>query len=164
MIFPRRLTHSKRLGYKTLNAAPWGCQLVMPFRILIADDHDDNRELLRFMLGEAMYDVHEARDGQECLQVARERQPDLIIIDISMPRLDGWEVFQELKADKSTSNIPCVAVTAHSEIDRPRALEAGFSAYLSKPFRSEALLETVRQVLANHTVQASAARSARSEP
>src|ERR1700737_4847218 len=99
----------------------------MSSRILIADDHDDNRELLRFMLRDARYEVHEARDGQECLQLARERQPDLIMIDISMPRLNGWEVFQELKTDQRTSNIPCVAVTAYAEIDRQRALEAGFN-------------------------------------
>ena len=127
-------------------------------RILIADDHEDNRELMCFMLRDALYDVHEARDGQECLQVARAQRPDLIMIDISMPKLDGWEVFQKLKADERTSNIPCVAVTAYAEIDRQRALEAGFSAYLSKPFRGEALLETVSQVLADHAVKANAAR------
>ena len=130
----------------------------MPSRILIADDHEDNRELMCFMLRGALYDVHEARDGQECLQVARAQQPDLIMIDISMPKLDGWEVFQKLKADERTSNIPCVAVTAYAEIDRQRALEAGFNAYLSKPFRGEALLETVSQVLADHAVKANAAR------
>jgi CheY-like chemotaxis protein len=136
----------------------------MPLRILIADDHDDNRELLCFMLGDAEYDVHEARDGHECLRLARERQPDLIIIDISMPGLDGWQVFQELKADQRTSDIPCIAVTAYSEIDRQRALEAGIDAYLSKPFRSEELLDTVKQTLADHTVKASAAGSTYSEP
>ncbi|HXM36993.1 MAG TPA: response regulator [Pyrinomonadaceae bacterium] len=130
----------------------------MPSRILIADDHEDNRELMCFLLRDALYDVHEARDGQECLQVARAQRPDLIMIDISMPRLDGWEVFQKLKADERTSNIPCVAVTAYADIDRQRALEAGFNAYLSKPFRGEALLETVSQVLADHVVKANAAR------
>jgi CheY-like chemotaxis protein len=164
MIFQSRLTHWKTLGYKCLNATPRGCQLVMTSRILIADDHDDNRELLCFMLGDALYDVQEARDGQECLQMARERQPDLIIIDISMPRLDGWEVFQELKVDNRTSNIPCVAVTAHAEIDRQRALEAGFNAYLSKPYRREVLLETVKQVLDRDTARASAAGNAQSDP
>ena len=135
----------------------------MTSRILIADDHEDNRELMRLMLGNASYDVHEARDGQECLQLARERQPDLIMIDIYMPRLDGWEVFQELKTDERTSNIPCVAVTGYADIDRQRALEAGFHAYLCKPFRSEALLQMVKQVLAGETVNANAAGGARNE-
>lgn len=129
----------------------------MPSRILIADDHDDNRELMCFVLHNARYDVHEARDGNECLKVAREQQPDVIVMDISMPKLDGWEVFQELKADKRTSNIPCVAVTAHAEVDRQRALAMGFNAYLSKPFRSEALLEMVRKVLASLALRANSA-------
>jgi CheY-like chemotaxis protein len=131
--------------------------------ILIADDHEDNRELICFMLRDALYDVHEARDGHECLQVAREQQPDLIMIDISMPKLDGWEVFQQLKADKRTSNIPCVAVTAYAEIDRQRALDIGFNAYLSKPFPGEALLETVRQVLAGLAFRANMAGGAGNE-
>lgn len=129
----------------------------MPSRILIADDHEDNRELMCLVLRDALYDVHEARDGQECVQLTRARQPDLIVLDISMPKLDGWEVFQELKADKRTSNIPCVAVTAYAEVDRQRALAMGFNAYLSKPFRSEALLETVRKVLAGLAFRATTA-------
>jgi CheY-like chemotaxis protein len=135
----------------------------MPTRILIAEDHEDNRELLCFVLRNALYDVHEARDGHECLQVARERQPDLIMIDISMPKLDGWEVFQELKADKRTSNIPCVAVTAYAEVDRQRALDMGFNAYLSKPFRNEALLETVKTVLAGFAFRTNMAGGSGSE-
>ena len=135
----------------------------MTSRILIADDHEDNRELLCLMLRNALYDVHEARDGHECLQVAREQQPDLIMIDISMPKLDGWEVFQELKADKRTCDIPCVAVTAFAEVDRQRALAMGFNAFLSKPFRSEALLETVRKVLTDLAFQVNKAGGARHE-
>jgi CheY-like chemotaxis protein len=135
----------------------------MPSRILIAEDHEDNRELMCFMLRNALYDVHEACDGHECLQVAREQQPDLIMMDISMPKLDGWEVFQELKADKRTSNIPCVAVTAYAEVDRQRALAMGFNAYLSKPFRNEALLETVRKVLAGLAFRANTAGGAGNE-
>ena len=129
----------------------------MTSRILIADDHEDNRELICFMLREALYDIHEARDGHECLRLAREERPDLIMVDISMPRLDGWEVLRELRADQRTSRIPCVAVTAHAETDRRRALASGFDAYLSKPFRSDDLLEIVRRVLADQAVQHKAA-------
>ena len=68
----------------------------MTSRILIADDHEDNRELICFMLREALYDIREARDGHECLRLAREECPDLIMVDISMPRLDGWEVLKEV--------------------------------------------------------------------
>jgi len=116
--------------------------------ILIADDHDDNRELLRLLLSGAGYEVREARDGSECLALARAQPPDLILIDLSMPVLDGWGVFRELKTDQRTRTIPCMAVTAHAELNRTEALETGFSAYISKPFSGDALLKTVATVLA----------------
>lgn len=121
----------------------------MATTILIADDHDDNRELLRLLLLGAGYEVREARDGSECLALAREQPPDLIVIDLSMPVLDGWAVFRELKTDQRTRTIPCMAVTAHAELDRTEALETGFSAYISKPFSGDDLLKTVATVLAN---------------
>lgn len=118
--------------------------------ILIADDHDDNRELLQLLLLGAGYQVKEAKDGSECLTLARSEQPDLIVMDLSMPVLDGWGVFHELKTDKRTRAIPCMAVTAHAELNRIQALEAGFSAYVSKPFSSEVLLKTVASLLPSH--------------
>lgn len=121
----------------------------MTTTILIADDHDDNRELLRLLLSSAGYDVREARDGSECLSLARDQPPDLILIDLSMPVLDGWGVFRELKTDQRTRTIPCMAVTAHAELNRTEALETGFSAYISKPFNGDALLKTVATVLSN---------------
>jgi CheY-like chemotaxis protein len=130
----------------------------MPANILIADDYEDNRELLRLILATADYEVREARDGRECLRMAKEQPPDLIMIDLSMPVLDGWQVFQELKADERTSGIPCIAVTAYTEPDRERALKAGFSGYLSKPFRSGDLLETVRRLLFANAVKVEAAK------
>jgi CheY-like chemotaxis protein len=122
---------------------------LMNTTILIADDHDDNRELLLLLLSGAGYDVREARNGSECLAVARDQPPDLILMDLSMPVLDGWEVFQQLKTDERTRTIPCMAVTAHADLDRNQALEAGFRAYVSKPFSGDALLKTVATVLAN---------------
>jgi CheY-like chemotaxis protein len=121
----------------------------MTATIIIADDHDDNRELLRLLLTGAGYDVREAKDGSECLALARNQPPDLIVIDLSMPVLDGWGVFQKLKTDQRTSRIPCMAVTAHAELNRIEALEAGFIDYISKPFSGDALLKTVATVLAN---------------
>lgn len=121
----------------------------MAATILIADDHDDNRELLRLLLSGAGYEVREARDGSECLASARGATPDLIVIDLSMPVLDGWQVFRELKADERTKGIPCMAVTAHADLNRNQALDTGFSAYVSKPYSSDALLTTVATVLAN---------------
>ncbi len=119
----------------------------MPETILIADDHDDNRELLLLLLSGAGYEVHEARDGSECLAIAREQAPDLIVVDLSMPVLDGWGLFQELQADERTRTIPCMAVTAHADVNRNQALETGFSAYVSKPYSADALLKTIATVL-----------------
>jgi CheY-like chemotaxis protein len=120
----------------------------MAITILIADDHADNRELLQLLLSGAGYDVREAKDGNECLALARDQPPDLIVMDLSMPGLDGWEVFRELKKDQRTRTIPCMAVTAHAELDRHQTLETGFSAYVSKPFSGDVLLKTIATVLA----------------
>ena len=120
----------------------------MPVTILIAEDYDDNRELLRLLLAGANYEVREARNGSECLKLAyTDPPPDLIMVDLSMPVLDGWEVFRQLKANSSTANIPCVAVTAHTDRDRIRALQSGFSDFVGKPFRTEELLMTVARLV-----------------
>ena len=119
----------------------------MPTTILIADDHDDNRELLQLLLANAGYDVREAKDGQECLSMARHEPPDLIVMDLSMPVLDGWGVLQELQADHRTLTIPCMVVTAHADLNRNEALETGFRAYVSKPYTAENLLKTIATLL-----------------
>lgn len=120
----------------------------MPDSILIADDYDDNRELLRLVLGADGYEIREARDGRECVEAAHERIPDLALIDLSMPRLDGWGALRELRADERTRGVPCVAITAFaSDEDRQRALDAGFDAYLAKPYRARDLLELVQRLL-----------------
>ena len=116
--------------------------------ILIADDYDDNRELLRLMLLPEGYRVREARDGRECVEQALARPPDLLLVDLSMPILDGWGVLTALRNDERTRALPLVAVTAFaSEQDRQRALAAGFDAYLSKPYRTRDLLDLVKRLL-----------------
>jgi two-component system cell cycle response regulator DivK len=122
---------------------------LMDVTILIADDNYDNRELLQFLLSGKGYTVREARDGAECVAMARAEAPALIVMDLSMPVMDGWAVLDELKADQRTQTIPCMIVTAHAELDRNAALETGFVAYVSKPFRGDEILKTVGTVLAN---------------
>lgn len=120
----------------------------MPASILIADDYDDNRELLRLMLESAGHRVREARNGRELIEAARAERFDLALVDLSMPVLDGWAALAELRADERTRALPCVAVTAFAaEPDRQSALAAGFDAYVSKPFRSRDLLEVIERLL-----------------
>jgi CheY-like chemotaxis protein len=126
-------------------------------RILIADDYEDNRELLRLILVSAEYEVLEAHDGQECLKLAQDHLPDLIMVDLVMPKLDGWEVFQALRADQRTSNIPCVVVSGYTELDPNRSREVGFNAYLTKPFRTGEVLETVERLVSRSVAKANVA-------
>ena len=119
--------------------------------ILIAEDYADNRELLRVLLSSAKYVVHETCNGQECFEIAQQLKPDLIMVDLSMPVLDGWELFAKLRSDAATAAIPCIAVTAHGESDRERALAAGFDGYLAKPFRSSDLFDLVKSLVSSTT-------------
>jgi CheY-like chemotaxis protein len=120
--------------------------------ILVAEDYEDNRELLRIMLTSAGYRVRESANGVECLEATAAEHPDLIMVDLSMPLLDGWQLIGELRANPKTAKIPCVAVTAYGDADRQRALDAGFSGYISKPFRSSELFDVIATVLARRTI------------
>ncbi|HVF55909.1 MAG TPA: response regulator [Pyrinomonadaceae bacterium] len=120
----------------------------MPPSVLIADDFDDNRELLRLMLETEGYTVREASNGQEAVVAARENVPDVALIDLSMPVLDGWGALREMRADERTRHVRCVAVTAFAAMqDRQHALDAGFDAYLAKPYKSKDLLDLVRSLV-----------------
>jgi two-component system cell cycle response regulator DivK len=120
----------------------------MTATVLIIDDYADNRELLRVMLEQAGYLVSEASDGREGIEMARSATPDIALVDLSMPVLDGWEVLKELRADERTQGISCAAVSAFAEGARDRAQAHGFDAYLTKPFRRIELLETVESLMA----------------
>lgn len=120
----------------------------MPAHILIADDYDDNRELLRLMLSLEGYDVREARNGRECVSMAQSQRPDLALIDLSMPELDGWATLRAMRSDERTRSVPCIALTAFAaDSDRRRALEAGFDAYLSKPYHARELISVVQRLI-----------------
>ena len=118
---------------------------IMPTNILVIDDYADNRELLRLMLEPDGYLVREARDGREGLEMARATPPDIALIDLSMPGLDGWSVIKELRGDERTRHILCATVSAFADGARERALAQGFDAYLTKPFTAQSLIGAIER-------------------
>lgn len=119
-------------------------------RILIADDRASSRELLRLVLEGVGYEVIEAEDGQAALDRARDTTPALILLDLQMPRLDGYQVLAALRSDDRFRDLPILALTASAmRGDRERILEAGFTDYLAKPAGPELLRETVARLLRN---------------
>jgi len=112
--------------------------------ILLVEDNEDNRIIYATALRYAGYHVIEAITGTEGVQQARAHHPDLILMDISVPELDGWEATAILKADASTKDIPVIAVTAHAlPGDEHRSLEAGCDGYLAKPIPPATLIAEV---------------------
>ncbi len=120
----------------------------MSARILVVDDVDVNVKLLEAKLASEYFNVLAANDGENALRIAQEERPDLILLDVMMPRMDGFEVCRRLKADARTSDIPVVMVTALTEAaDRVRGLEAGADDFLSKPVNDIALFARVRSLV-----------------
>ena len=118
-------------------------------KILIVDDEPDVASLLNLMLKSKGYETITAGDGQEALEKARHEKPDLIVLDIMLPRLDGYKVARMLKFDEKFSHIPIIMVTAKiQEKDKKTGLEMGADAYVTKPFDTAMLLEKINEVLA----------------
>lgn len=116
-------------------------------RILVAEDNEANREVLREYLEPRGFEIIEACDGEEAVQRIRESPPDLILLDVQMPRVDGFAVLRLLKEQGVA--VPVIALTAHAmEGDRERALLAGFDGYHSKPVDLQSLLAEIRRRLA----------------
>jgi CheY-like chemotaxis protein len=119
-----------------------------PSRILVIEDNEDNLSLMRLLLERANYEVLAATNGFSGLEAARAEQPNLILLDLAMPEMDGWEVARELKNDIVTRNIPIIAVTAHAlPKDRERAVEAGCNAFIVKPFSVSKLISEIENLL-----------------
>ncbi len=113
-------------------------------KILIVEDAMDNQVLLEHVLQEAGYAVSAVADGSEALDWVKHQTPALILLDLSLPGISGWELAQRLKADSQTASIPLIAVTAHAmKGDREAALAAGCNDYLSKPIDIDQLEERV---------------------
>jgi CheY-like chemotaxis protein len=115
---------------------------------IIADDEPDIRELLAVLLTRAGYDVHEAADGEEALCLAREHHPAVAVLDVRMPRLDGYETTRALRADPSTTDMKVVILTASvRDSERLHALAAGADLYLRKPFGGRDLARRIRELV-----------------
>lgn len=117
-------------------------------RILIADDNTQNRELLEAYLADEGHEILMTADGKQTVDVATEQQPDLILLDIMMPKLSGYEVCEKLKSDERTKNIPILMVTALRDMaDIEKAVAAGADDFLSKPVHRIELKTRVKSLL-----------------
>jgi two-component system cell cycle response regulator DivK len=116
--------------------------------ILVVEDQEDNRQILRDLLGANDYDMLEAENGEEALAAVRMQRPDLILMDIQLPVLDGYEATRRLKADPATKSIPIIVVTSYAlSGDETKARESGCDAYVTKPYSPRALLAKIKEFL-----------------
>jgi two-component system alkaline phosphatase synthesis response regulator PhoP len=117
-------------------------------KILVVDDEVYILHILDFILGAENYDVITATNGEQALQKVREERPDLVILDIMMPRLDGYETCRLIKKDPATKTIPVILLTAKGrEVDQKLGREVGAADYMTKPFSPSKLIERVQAIL-----------------
>ncbi len=120
-----------------------------PKRILIVDDNEDMRRMIGQLLERAGYQVLLAADGQASLTQAKQYHPDLILMDLSLPDITGWEAVQLLRKMPEFGTIPIIAITAHVSVaDQERALAVGCSLHMGKPFKTRVLLQNIADLLA----------------
>ena len=120
----------------------------MTRRILVVDDQEDNRRILRDLLTATGFEVIEAKTGEEAVTLAEAETPDLILMDIQLPGIDGYEATRQIKAKPALSATPLIVVTSYAlSGDEAKAFAAGADAYVSKPFSPRALLAKVREFL-----------------
>lgn len=120
--------------------------------VLLVEDNEDNRTIYTTILRHYGHEVHEAATGEEGILMARKHKPGVILMDVAMPGIDGWEATRRLKADPETASIPVVALTAHAMAeDRQRAVDAGCESYLAKPVEPRRVVEEVERLLARAT-------------
>lgn len=120
----------------------------MSKRILVIEDTEDNRQILRDLLTTAGYEVLEATDGEMGLAMAAQHKPDLVLMDIQLPQIDGYEATRRIKADPALKHIPVVAVTSYAlSGDEEKTRAAGCDGYIAKPFSPRQLLGKVRELI-----------------
>ena len=120
----------------------------MSRKILVVEDQVDNRQILRDLLGSADYEMVEAENGEEALAAVANERPDLILMDIQLPIMDGYEATRRIKSDPKTRAIPIIVVTSYAlSGDETKAREAGCDAYVTKPYSPRALLAKIKEFL-----------------
>ena len=120
----------------------------MSRRILIVEDQEDNRAILRDLLSTAGYELIEATNGQEGVELAQQQRPDLILMDINLPVIDGYEATRRIKGDAALIATPIIAVTSYAlSGDEAKARTAGCDGYVTKPFSPRQLLAKLREYL-----------------
>jgi two-component system cell cycle response regulator DivK len=121
-------------------------------KILVVEDDEINRDMLSRRLERRGYQVVIAVDGEQAVVMARSQSPDLILMDLSLPVLDGWEATRQLRAASETRTVPIIALTAHAmQGDREKAIEAGCDDYDTKPVEFQRLLEKIDSLLGRGT-------------
>lgn len=126
--------------------------------LLLVEDNEDNRIIYSTVLRHVGYEVVEALDGQQAIALARSVMPDLILMDISIPVIDGWEATRVLRQDPATRDIPIIALTAHALADdRERAQTVGFTSYLAKPVEPRAVVAEVQRWIGSGASQSGGA-------
>ena len=117
-------------------------------KVLLVEDNEMNRDMLSRRLQRKGFEVAIAVDGQAGVEMATSENPDIILMDLSLPVMDGWEATRRIKADESTNGIPVIALTAHAmQGDEEKALEAGCNDYDTKPVNFKRLLEKMQKLL-----------------
>jgi two-component system, cell cycle response regulator DivK len=120
----------------------------MSKRILVIEDQEDNRRILRYLLKSADYEVVEAVTGEDGVALAEQEPPDLILMDIQLPGLDGYEATRRIKGNQALRHIPIIVVTSYAlSGDDVKAFEAGCDAYVTKPFNPRQLLAKIQEHL-----------------
>ena len=121
----------------------------MSKRILVVEDQPDNRQIIRDMLAPTDYEITEAEDGEKALEAIAKERPDLILMDIQLPIIDGYTATRKIKADPALRSIPIIAVTSYAlAVEEKKARAAGCDDYVTKPFSPRQLLAKIRQYIA----------------
>lgn len=117
-------------------------------KILVVEDNENNMYLMRFMLQKAGYHVIEARDGKTGVEIALKEKPDLILMDMQLPIMDGYQASKKIRESEDMKEIPIIAVTSYAMVgDREKSLNAGCTAYLEKPINPEIFMQQINKYL-----------------